>query len=151
MKKSKTTSNGNTVSFSLDKISKLSDYIKDFIVSNKFNVFKIIYIKDCNDSDWYENLSNHVGGVLINAYLKYNIKITTHVYSNEESRYIPTTYIFENVDGRNIVDVCFNNIKEASSCDMLSIETQASIYLNPFLSAPGQDPNYHGCYLFARK
>ena len=131
--------------------SQLTDFIDQFIISNMFNVFKIIYVKNCRSKQsWYNTIAIHVGGLIRNRTLKYNVEVITYSYSNQYKKFIPTKHLLNNVDGTQVVDECFNTIEDVSLCDMLMINTMATKGLNPYYFI-NQNPNYHCCYLFARQ
>lgn len=128
-----------------DKQQQLGNFINEFVLSNMFNVFKVIYVKNCKSKDdWYYQIATHVGGLRSARCLTYQVEVITYMYSNSEHCYVQEKHILNKVAGFEIVDACFQQISDVSKCDALAISTKA---LDETILTPS---NYTCSYLFAR-
>ena len=141
MKINQLVTRGNASLETTERQSKLGEFINQFILSNMFNVFKVIYVKDSGTREkWEEIISSHVGGRREMLFLRYDIETIVYVYSETEKEYNSRKYTIHNVCGRDIVETCFNEIREVEMCDMLAIKITSCIEGEP----------YDCCYLFTR-
>lgn len=115
MKINQLATRGNTTLVTTERQSKLGDFINQFILSNMFNVFKVIYVKNCGTKEsWKEIVSSHVGGLREKAYLRYDVEAVVYVYSNRKNEYISQNYTFHNLRAYDIVDACFDDIRKTN-------------------------------------
>lgn len=124
------------------KHQQLSELINNFVFSNMFNTFKVIYAKDCES--WYELVVSHIGGIRRASQLTYSVEVLTYMYSDKQQSYIQQKYFLDDITGPNIADACFTTISEVSQCDALGIYIKAKDHtvLTP--------KDYTCCFLFAR-
>lgn len=124
----------------------LNETINSLMFSDKFNIFKVIYVKDCPGNEWYEKIAQYVSGMLRDFPKKYELNAITQTYSSESQTYTKKEYKFQDIRGLNVVDFCFKTIPEAYECSMLGIMMIASD--NPDLYFGEKQNNC--CYIFAR-